>query len=568
VSQTTTERPTGAAFDEANTDGMILRMFMRGAGYSAGLVRRRPVIGIANSWSELNPCNGSLRELAGAVKRGVLAAGGWPLEFPTISLGEPFVRPTTLFLRNLMAMDVEEMISASPVDGVVLLGGCDKTIPAQLMGAVSAGKPAITLAAGPRPGARWGDRTLTIDDLWPMADERRRGALDDDAWGALEGCLNGGFGTCNVMGTATTMAIVAETLGMALPGSALLEASGAARRAAAEATGERAVALARAGLPPSALVTPTTLENAFRVVVAVGGSTNAVLHLEALAGRVGHRIGVKRLGELSSTTPLLADVRPFGTHLLADLQAAGGVPAVVRELTPVFATDALAGDGNPWSVAAAQAPMAASAALRPFTDPSATAGGLVPLSGTLAPDGAVIKRAGAEARLWRHRGRAIVFEGLNDLHARIDDPALRADADSVLVLRGVGPVGGPGMPEVGAIPIPAPLLREGVRDMVRISDGRMSGTARGAVVLHVAPEAAVGGPLALVADGDEIELDLERGRLDLLVDDAELARRRVLLPARTPPPRGFELLHELHVVQANEGCDFDFLRTPASVAGA
>ena len=559
MSQESIKRSTGAAFSETGTDGMILRTFMRGMGYSADLVRRRPVIGIANSWSELNPCNAGLRDLAADVKRGILAAGGFPLEFPTVSLGEPFVRPTTLYLRNLMAMDVEEMIASTPLDGVVLLGGCDKTIPAQIMGALSADKPTITLAAGPRPTARWRDRVLTIDDLWSLADARRSGELTESEWEGIEGCLNGGVGTCNVMGTATTMAMVAETLGLALPGSALLPAGSAGRSDAAERTGARVVALARDGTRPSEVVTRAALENALRVVLAVGGSTNAIIHLEALAGRIGQRLGVDRITELSQSTPLLADVRPSGPHLLEDLHVAGGVPAVARELATQFDLTQVTASGEPWGVVVDRTPRVESPALRTFHQPTQPAGGIVALRGTLAPGGAVLKRSAADAALLKHRGPAVVFDGVAELHARIDDLAVVIDADSVLVLRGVGPVGGPGMPEVGAIPIPTRLLTAGVRDMLRISDARMSGTASGAVVLHVTPEAAIGGPLALVRDGDLIEIDADEGRLDLIVDAAELARRRDQLGARVTPGRGYGRMHELHVLQADEGCDFDFL---------
>jgi dihydroxy-acid dehydratase len=555
-----TTRSSGADFRRDDLDGMILRLFQRGAGRSHDEVRRGPVIGICSTWSELNPCNLGLRGLAAAVKRGVIAAGGLPLEFPTISLAEPYVKPTTLFLRNLMAMDVEEMIAASPIDAVVLLGGCDKTVPAQLMGALSAGKPAVALVAGPRPTADWRGEVLAIDDLWPLADRRRDGSLSEADWVALEGELNPGIGTCNVMGTATTMAVVAEVLGMTLPGTSLLPATGAARRAAAEETGARAVALAGAGTPPSAFVTRAALENAVRAVAAVGGSTNAVIHLEAIAGRVGERLGLDRIGELSDTTPLLTAVRPSGPALLADLQQAGGVPSVLRELAPLLHLDALAGTGRPWRAVIAEAAPRGGGALRPLDDPVAASGGLAVLRGTLAPDGAILKRSAATPGLLRHRGPALVFDGLGDLRARIDDPALAVTPETVLILRGVGPVGGPGMPEVGQLPIPAKLLRAGVRDMVRISDARMSGTAAGTVVLHVAPEAAVGGPLALVRDGDEIVLDTDRGLLDLRVDPHELERRRAAWQPGPPPARGYDRLHHRHVLQAPEGCDLDFLR--------
>jgi dihydroxy-acid dehydratase len=558
VSQERTGRARGELLQDTGPDGLITRGFLRGAGWSAEMVRRGPVVGIANTWSELNPCHGGLRELARHVKRGVLAAGGLPLEFPTISLAEAYVRPSSLYLRNLLAMDTEEMVLASPIDAVVLLGGCDKTLPAQIMGALSAGKPAISLAAGPRPVSRWRGAPMTVDDLWPLIDERRAGRLDDAEWLRLEENLSCGAGTCNVMGTAVSMAVVAEVMGLALPGSALLPALSAQRSAAAERTGSRAVELAREGVVPAELVTERSLGNAFRVLCAVGGSTNVLIHLQAIAGRAGVELTPERLRAISGNTPLLADVRPSGAGLLEELHADGGVPAVMGRLAGLADLDVPCGDGRPWrEVVPAES---GSARLRTVAEPVGPPGALCLLAGSLAPGGAVLKRSAATEELCRHRGRAVVFDGVEDMRARIDDPGLPVDASSVLVLRGAGPVGGPGMPEVGHLPIPARLLEQGVRDMVRVSDARMSGTADGTVVLHVAPESAVGGPLALVRDGDEIEVDADAGRLDLLVDDEELRRRAARLPAASQPPsRGFDLLHHQHVTQADRGCDFDFL---------
>lgn len=558
MSQNDTKQGNGDVFSSPDRDGFVHRAFMRGAGQSTAAIRRRPVIGICNSYSELNPCNSGLRDLAQSVKQGVIAAGGFPLEFPTISLAEPFIRPSTLYLRNLMAIDVEEMIAASPIDGVVLLGGCDKTVPAQLMGAISAGKPAVLVTAGPRATGRLNGEPLTIDDLWPLSDRRRAGELDDEEWQAVEGSIVPGIGTCNVLGTAVTMAMIAETLGMSLPGSSLLPATSGARAALAEETGRRAVELARSGQVPTDFVTPAALENAFRMLCAVSGSTNAVIHLEAIAGRIGHRLGLHTMAELSQSTPVLAQVRPSGPHLLEDLEDAGGLPAVLKELQPLLNPDALAGTGQTWAqvldtVTPKEHPALASAA-----DPVFAAGGLAMLQGSLAPAGAVLKRSAADSRLWQHRGPAVVFDGVADLNARIDDPALNITKDSVLVLRGAGPVGGPGMPEVGQLPIPKALLHQGVTDMVRISDARMSGTATGTVVLHVAPESAEGGPLALVRDGDPIVLDAVKGRLDLDLDADELSRRT---PAAAAPAlrRGYAALYRRHITQAPEGCDFDFL---------
>jgi dihydroxy-acid dehydratase len=558
-------RGRGSDFASADIDGMIHRLFQRGAGLSAAEVRRAPVVGIANSWSELNPCNLGLRALATAVKRGVVRAGGLPFEFPTISLAEPYVKPTSLFLRNLMAMDVEEMIAASPIDAIVLLGGCDKTIPAQIMGALSAGKPALVLAAGPRALGRWRGETLAIDDLWDLADRRRTGTLSHEEWLEVEGALNPGIGTCNVLGTAATMAIVSEVLGMSLPGTALLPAAGAQRRAAAQATGERAVALAAEGVAPAEVVTQGALENAVRIVAAVGGSTNAILHLEAFAGRAGRRLGVDRVAALMEATPLLAAVRPSGPYQLADLQDVGGVPAVLQRLGGLVAGAERCGSGASWSEHLAGLVVPDAPALRSVDDPVAPTGGLAVLRGTLAPTGALIKRSAADPRLLCHQGPAVVFDGTDDLAARIDDPALAVDASSVLVLRGAGPIGGPGMPEAGQLPIPAKLLRAGVTDMVRISDARMSGTASGTVVLHASPEAAVGGPLALVRDGDVIALDADAGTLDLLLAQEELERRSRAWRPPPAPPRGYARLHHEHVLQAPDGCDLAFLRESDSV---
>lgn len=558
MSQEGIKRAKGELLQDKGPDGLITRGFLRGSGMSAEAVSKSPVIGIANTWSELNPCNGDLRQLAEHVKKGVIAAGGLPLEFPTISIAEAFTRPSSMYLRNLLAMDTEEMILASPIDGVVLLGGCDKTIPAQLMGALSAGKPALALAAGPRPLSRWRGEEMTVEHLWPLVDERRSGALNDDDWATLEGCLSCGVGTCNVMGTAVTMAVIAEVVGMSLPGSALLPASSAQRAAMAEQTGAAAVARTRAGIAPDQVVTKAAIENAFRAVCAVGGSTNTVLHLQAIAGRLGLQLSAEELQNISNSTPFLADVRPSGKHFLHDLEIDGAVPALMHRLADLADLKTLAGDDRPWKESV-RTPPVEPRCLRTVEQPAGSSGSLTLLRGSLAPAGAILKRSAADPRLCHHTGRAVVFDGVEDLRARIDDPALDVDADSVLVLRGTGPVGGPGMPEVGHLPIPAKLLREGVADMVRVSDARMSGTASGTVVLHVAPEAAVGGPLALVRDGDLIELDASNSRLDLLVPTEEIERRAAALTLAAPEARGYEFLYRNHVQQADLGCDFDFL---------
>lgn len=560
MSQEGITRTNGDLLQGDGPDGLITRGFLRGGGVPADMIRRRPVIGIANTWSELNPCNGDLRVLAEHVKQGVIDAGGLPLEFPTISLAEAFVRPSSMYLRNLLAMDTEEMITASPIDGVVLLGGCDKTLPAQLMGAASAGKPAIALAAGARPVSQWRGAPMTVEELWPLIDERRSGAMNDGDWKQLEACLSCGVGTCNVMGTAVSMAVMAEVMGMSLPGSALLPAGTSERADAAVATGRQAVRLVHEGIVPSQQMTPAALRNAFAVMCAVGGSTNTLLHLQAIAGRLTGSVDVETLRAISARTPLIADVKPSGSGMLGDLESDGGVVGVVSRMEHLFELDALAGDGRLWRSVVDEAPEPGTSVLRTIAEPAGEAGALSILSGSLAPGGALLKRSAATEALCRHRGRAVVFDGVADMHARIDDPALPIDEDTVLVLRGAGPVGGPGMPEVGHLPIPKRLLERGVTDMVRLSDARMSGTARGTVVLHVAPESAVGGPLSLVRDGDWITLDADALTLDLLVDAGELASRAASGTALPAVTRGYEFLHRRHVTQAGDGCDFDFLR--------
>ncbi len=551
----------GALFRDPGQDGLLHRAFLRGEGFGEDDVRRSPVIGIANSASELNPCNAGLADLAGDVKDGIRAAGGLPLEFPTISISEPFTRPTSLYLRNLMSIDVEEMLSTAPVDGVVLLGGCDKTVPAQLMGAISAGKPAVQLVAGPRTISSFRDKaTFTIDDIWAVCEQRRLGAVDDDTWREVEGRVNVSVGTCNVMGTATTMGAVAEMLGFATPGSTLAPAVSHERRRLAHAAGRQAVESTRTGRRPRDLVSMSSLENAFRIVCALGGSTNAVIHLQAIAGRAGITLPWDLLAQWSASTPYVANVRPGGPHLLSDLAAAGGIPAVAHRIRDLLHDDVLAVDGRTWGQVLDGQRFTQHAAISAPEGASSSDPALVLLHGNLAPRGAIFKTAGShDPRLRRHRGRAVVFDGIDDLNARIDDPALDVDPDSVLVLRGMGVLGAPGMPEVGSIPIPARLRRQGVRDMLRVSDARMSGTSTGSIVLHVTPEAAAGGPLGRLCSGDEIELDVDAGTIRHLVSDDALQRRAAYITSNAPA-RGFAWLHQQHVLQADGGCDFDFLR--------
>jgi dihydroxy-acid dehydratase len=526
---------------------------------------RGPVIGIANSASELNPCNQGLRELAGAVARGVREAGGIPAEFPTISLGEDLMKPSAMLYRNLLAIEIEEMIRSSPLDAVVILANCDKTVPGAVMGAASADIPAVLVTGGARaPAAFRGRRIGSGTDLWRLWDERRAGALDDAAWRELERCLGRGIGACNTMGTASTMAVLGETLGLMVPGSATIPAGDPRGAAAAAEAGRRAVSAVRAGARPSQILTPAAFRNAIRVLHAIGGSTNAVIHLAALAGRVGVAFTLDDFQSLGSGVPVLADVEPSGAGLMQDFDAGGGVPALLRELSGFLDTAARTVAGPTIGEIIAAAP-AASGAIRPLARPLRTGGAFAVVRGSLAPDGAVIKTSAATPELLRHRGPAVVFRDYADMRRRVEDPDLAVTPDSVLVLAGCGPVGGPGMPEWGMIPIPARLAAAGVRDMVRVTDARMSGTSFGTVVLHVAPEAAIGGPLALVRDGDMIDVDVTAGVLNLDVPAGELARRRAAWSAPASPHlRGWPALYREHVTQAPEGCDLDFLTAPTA----
>jgi dihydroxy-acid dehydratase len=540
----------------------LRRSFARSMGYGEAMLERA-VVGICNTASGFNNCHRLLPELIEATKRGVLAAGGLPLEFPTISLGEPFLSPTSLMFRNLMSMDVEEMIRAQPMDAVVLVGGCDKTVPALLMGALSANKPAILLVAGPMMTGRYREARLgACTDCRRFWADFRGGRIDEPEIRRIETRLATTAGTCPVMGTASTMACLAEALGMILPGTAAIPAVHADRLRAGEASGMRAVALAREGLTPRQIVTPAAVENALRVLLAIGGSTNGILHLTAIAGRAGIEVALDRLNELSDQTPVLVDLKPTGPHYMEDLFAAGGLGAVLRELAPALHLDATSIAGETLGARLEREPdWVDRGVVRSIEAPVHAQGGLVALFGSLAAEGAILKRSAADPRLFEHEGRAVVFSSLEDLAARIDDSALAVGPDDVLVLQNAGPKSGTGMPEAGYLPIPAKLARAGVKDMIRISDARMSGTAFGTIVLHVAPEAAVGGPLGLVQDGDRIRLSVAKRRLDLLVADAELARRRAALPTSPPAPaRGYARLYHDHVLPAGQGCDFDFLR--------
>src|SRR6184192_3812300 len=550
-------------FGRNDLDGFVHRSWLKTEGFSDLVFDGRPVIGIANSWSELTNCNAHLRQVADAVKRGAWSAGGFPLEFPTISLGEILMKPTTMLFRNLMAMDVEECLRAYPLDAVVLLSGCDKTTPAMLMGAASADVPAIMVTGGPMLRGKWRMEELgSGTDVWRLWAERRAGRMTDEELCEVEVCLSRSSGHCMVMGTASTMASMAEALGMTLPGNAAIPAPDSRRLALAEASGRRAVELAQAGGPrPSDLLTAQAFDNAIRSDMAIGGSTNAIVHLVALAGRAGVPLPLARFDALSRSTPLLVNCKPSGKYLMEDFFYAGGLPAVLKELLPLLHGDAATVNGLSLADNVRDAACYDQDVIRPLAMPLAKEGGTVILTGNLCPGGAVLKQSAASPHLLTHRGRAVVFEDHDDLHRRIDDPGLPIDETSVLVLKHAGPKGAPGMPEWGAAPIPASLLKRGVKDMVRISDARMSGTSYGTVVLHVAPESAVGGPIALVKDGDEIELDVPNRKLTLRVSDEELARRRAAWTPRVPHyERGYGRLFLDHVLQANEGCDFDVLR--------
>jgi dihydroxy-acid dehydratase len=559
------ELRSGRWFGTRDVAGLMHRSYLKAEGISQAAIDGRPVVGICNSWSELVNCNIHFRGLAEAVKRGVLQAGGLPLEFPTISLGEAFMKPTTMLFRNLMAMDVEETIRANPFDAVVLIGGCDKTVPAQLMGAASVDLPTIMITGGPaQPAVFRGEHISNGTDLWRYTADLRAGRITQADYDELEAAMVPSAGHCQEMGTASTMTSLVEAMGMALPGTAAIPAVDARRAAAAEASGRRAVEMARAGGPrPSQILTAAAFDNAITLLMALAGSTNAVIHLLAIAGRLGVDLPLDRFDQLSRRTPVLANVRPSGEHLVEDLFHAGGVPAVLRELGSLLHGDALTVTGATLAENIAAAPSAAPdrSVIAALDAPLAAEGGIAVLRGSLAPGGALIKRSAASPQLMRHRGPAVVFENVHDLAARIDDPALDVTADSVLVLRDSGPKGAPGMPEWGMIPVPSKLLRAGVSDMVRISDARMSGTAFGTVVLHAAPEAAAGGPLAAVRDGDPIVLDVEARRLDLDLPSKEIERRLEGVTPRAPCyRRGYGRLFIDHVLQANEGCDFDFLR--------
>jgi dihydroxy-acid dehydratase len=548
----------------------LRRSFAASMGYSAAMLAK-PIVGIASSPSGYNNCHRNMPELVEAVKRGVLAAGALPIDFPTISLGEVFLNPTSLMFRNLMSMDVEEMVRAQPMDAVVLIGGCDKTVPAQLMGAAAANVPAIQLVTGPMmTGRHQGERLGACTDCRRFWGSFRAGKVAPREIAQVESRLATTAGTCAVMGTASTMACIAEALGMSLPGSAAIPAVHADRLRAAEASGMLAARMALGQVPamrPGDVITPASVENALRVLLALGGSTNAIIHLTAIAGRLGIPVSLQRLNQLSDTTPVLVNLKPTGDNYMEDFHAAGGMGALLRELRPLLHLDTVAVTGETLrqrlDAEAEAGEWTDPRIIRPANDPVEPVGGLVALFGSLAPQGAILKRSAADKNLFEKEGRVVLFTSLEDLSLRIDDPALDVTADDILVLQHAGPTSSSGMPEAGYLPIPRKLAQAGVKDMVRVSDARMSGTAFGTIVLHVAPESAAGGPLALVRNGDRLRLSVRERRIDLLVDEDELARRRAALPVPAPrAARGYAKLYQDHVLQADGGCDFDFLRGP------
>ena len=560
--------PTGmrkglTSYGDAGFSLFLRKAFIKGAGYSDKALDR-PVIGIANTGSAYNPCHGNMPQLIEAVKRGVMLAGGLPMDFPTISVHESFAAPTSMYLRNLMSMDTEEMIRAQPMDAVVLIGGCDKTVPAQLMGAASAGIPAIQLITGSMlTGSHRGERVGACTDCRRYWGKFRAGEIDAEETAAVNNQLVPSVGTCSVMGTASTMACIAEALGMTVPGGASPPAVTADRIRVAEETGARAVGMAHEQLTIDKILTPEAFENAMRVLLAIGGSTNAIVHLAAIAGRVGLDIDFKALDQMGRETPVLLDLKPSGQHYMEDFHKAGGMATLLRELKPLLRLDALTVTGRTLGEEMAlSGPGFVQNVVRSFDNPIYPQGGIAVLYGNLSPGGAIIKQSAADAKLMEHEGRAVVFENAEDLALRIDADDLDVKADDVLVLKNIGPKGA-SMPEAGYLPIPLKLARAGVKDMVRISDGRMSGTAFGTIVLHVTPEAAIGGPLAHVQNGDRIRLSVKNREISLLVSAEEMQQRALANPI-TPPTaaRGYRKLFLQTVTQADQGVDFDFLRSP------
>jgi dihydroxy-acid dehydratase len=553
-------RRSQAWFGKDDRDGFMHRSWIKNQGYPHDEFDGRPVIGICNTWSELTPCNGHFRELAEFVKRGVYEAGGFPLEFPVMSLGETQLRPTAMLFRNLASMDVEESIRGNPIDGVVLLMGCDKTTPSLMMGAASCDLPTIGLSGGPMLNGKFRGQDIgSGTGVWMMSEMVRAGEMSMEEFTAAESCMHRSKGSCMTMGTASTMASMVEALGMSLPHNAAIPAPDTRRNRLAQLTGRRIVEMVNEDLRMSKILTRQAFENAIRTNAAIGGSTNAVIHLLAMAGRMGVPLTLDDFDRLGAEVPCLLNLQPSGKFLMEDFYYAGGLPAVLREIAPLLHRDALTVNGRTLGENTADAPCYNREVILTPDAPFMADAGIAVLRGNLAPDGAVIKPSAASAHLLKHRGRAVVFENIEDFHARIDDPDLDIDEYCVMVLKNCGPRGYPGMSEVGNMPLPPKVLQKGITDMVRISDGRMSGTAYGTVVLHTSPEAAAGGTLALVRNGDVIELDVPARRLHLEVSEDELTRRRIEWQPPSPPTRGWAKIYVDHVQQAHLGADLDFL---------
>jgi L-arabonate dehydrase len=553
-------RRSQAWFGGTDRDGFVHRSWIKNQGYPHDLLDGRPVIGICNTWSELTPCNGHFRELAEFVKRGVYEAGGFPLEFPVMSLGETQLRPTAMLFRNLASMDVEESIRGNPMDGVVLLMGCDKTTPSLMMGAASCDLPTIGLSGGPMLNGKFRGKDIgSGTGVWQMSEMVRAGEMTQGEFTEAESCMHRSKGSCMTMGTASTMASMVEALGMSLPENAAIPAADTRRNRLAQLTGRRIVEMVKEDLRMSKILTREAFENAIRTNAAIGGSTNAVIHLLAIAGRIGVKLDLADWDKLGAEMPCLVNLQPSGKYLMEDFYYAGGLPAVLREIQEHLHLGSLTANGKSIGENIAQAPCYNREVIKTPADPFMAAAGIAVLRGNLAPNGAVIKPSAASAHLLKHRGRAVVFETIEDFHARIDDDNLDIDEHCVMVLKNCGPRGYPGMAEVGNMPLPPKVLKKGITDMVRISDARMSGTAYGTVVLHTSPEAAAGGPLAVVQNGDMIELDVAARKLHLDVSDEEIARRLASWNPPTPPSRGWYKLYVDHVQQAHLGADLDFL---------
>ncbi|HZD89986.1 MAG TPA: L-arabinonate dehydratase [Pseudolabrys sp.] len=543
------------------------RSRLRQGGYDAPDWQGKPVIGIINTWSDINFCHQHLRARAEDVKRGVLQAGGFPIELPAMSLAETYVKPTTMLYRNMLAMETEELLRSHPIDGAVLLGGCDKTTPGLIMGAISMGVPVIYAPAGPQLRGNWRGMELgSGSDAWKYWDEKRAGRISEDDWADLEGGIARSYGTCMVMGTAATMMAIAEALGLSLPGASSIPAPDSSHPRMCANAGRRIVEMVWEDLTPEKILTTAAFDNAIRVHMAMGGSTNAIIHVVAMARRAGLPMDMKRFDDLAREVPVLANVRPSGSALMEDFFYAGGLRALMSEMKDMLDLSCMTVSGRTLGDNIAGAKVYKPEVIRTLNNPVSTAGATAVLTGNLAPRGCVMKPTAADPRLLRHRGPALAFEDYNHMAREIDRDDLDVTADHIIVLKNAGPKGGPGMPEWGMLPIPRKLLKQGVKDMLRISDARMSGTSYGACILHVAPESFVGGPLAFVQTGDEIEVDVEARRIHLCVSDEELARRRASWKAPTPKyPRGYGALFSEHIGQADEGCDFDFLASHGAI---